>query len=135
MPIAFDGSNDDSNLKWLCPTCHNLLHRAAENLARGRASQAVALIDAAFPGRADVRSRLTTWAAIAAKAELQARTDAVKSPYITITFTVSREDGEALRSIARESGRKLRPYVKQLLELHIEQHRSPRSDQHDRQRR
>lgn len=113
-PVAFGGTNDDDNRKWLCPTCHNLLHRCAENFARGHASKAAALADASFPSNPAARGRLIQWASIAARAEVLAKEQAPTKKWVTVTLRLERNVAEVLRSQGRDNRKKLKAYIEML---------------------
>ena len=68
-PRAFGGDDSPDNLVWLCSSHHNLLHRMAEHLVKGRVGRACDLADITFPSSPGSRQRVFNLAQAAAKAQ------------------------------------------------------------------
>lgn len=122
VPQAAGGTDDPSNLVWLCATCHNVLHRCEEHLQAGRAGVVRDIISSAYTG-ARSRSRMERLVQEAAKAFAAADEAGVAGDGI---LEIPRALFDLLKMAARETkdpqtGRRasVQGYVLRLIQGHL----------------
>jgi hypothetical protein len=69
-PTSYGGSNTPDNIIYICATCHDILHKAAEALFSGNIGRASELVGGLYPNEPRIRKELLHYANRTAKAKL-----------------------------------------------------------------